>query len=132
MKSRKMAYPIVLTPEEDGSYVVYIPDFDNNTEGYDLADALFMARDAIGILSMSCEDLEQEIPTPSSLTDIECNSNEIKLLVDIDLEEYKRKHDNRTIKKTLTLPSWLNEMAIERNINFSAVLQEALKHQLNI
>lgn len=132
MKSNKLVYPVVLTPSEDGGYVVYIPDFDNNTEGDDLADALFMARDAIGILAMSYKDICKDIPTPSSLEDITCDSNEVKILVDIDLDEYQRKHDNRAVKKTLTIPSWLNELAIEKNINFSSLLQDALKHQLGV
>ncbi len=131
MKSNKLVYPIVLTPDDYG-YLVYIPDFDNNTEGSSLAEALFMARDAIGMLGLSYEDVNKKLPKPSAIEDITCNPNEIKTLIDVDLEEYKRKHDNRAIKKTLTIPSWLNEEALANNINFSSVLQEALKKQLHI
>ena len=61
----KQAYPIILTPSEHG-YVVYVPDLDINTEGKDLADAIDMAADAIGLWGISAQDLGREIPAPSA------------------------------------------------------------------
>ncbi|WP_018753641.1 type II toxin-antitoxin system HicB family antitoxin [Paenibacillus sanguinis] len=126
----KKVYPVVLSPTDNG-YVVYVPDLDINTEGTDLADAIYMARDAIGIWGISEQDMGRSIPEPSSLTPT-ASKDEIVTLVDIDFEEYRRKHDNRTVRKNLTIPSWLNVEAEHAGINFSSVLQNALKNELGI
>lgn len=127
----KTAYPIVLIPDKVG-FVVYVPDFDINTEGDTMAEAIEMARDAIGIVGIDFEDDGKDLPVPSNLKDIKAKENEIVSLVDIDFAEYRRKNDTRAVKKNCTLPSWLNEKAEAEHINFSAVLQEALKQRLNI
>ncbi|MDE6593803.1 MAG: type II toxin-antitoxin system HicB family antitoxin [Oscillospiraceae bacterium] len=129
----KKCYPILLTEFDDKSgYLVYVPDFDINTSGTDLANTLEMARDAIELCGITYEDRKSSIPEPSALGDVECSANEIKLAVDVDFEAYRRRLDNRSIKKNCTIPSWLNERAEQANINFSAVLQEALKQKLQI
>ncbi len=125
----KNAYPIILTPSEDG-FVVYVPDFNINTQGKDVPDAMYMARDAIGLMGIDIEDDNEPLPVPSNFEEVSCTNGDIKTLVDVDLDEYRRKNDNRAVKKTLSIPSWLNESAISQNINFSAVLQEALKEKL--
>lgn len=127
----KTAYPIVLIPDKVG-FVVYVPDFDINTEGDTMAEAIEMARDAIGIVGIDFEDDGKDLPVPSNLKDIKTKENEIVSLVDIDFTEYRRKNDTRAVKKNCTLPSWLNEKAEAACINFSSVLQEALKQKLNI
>lgn len=127
----KTAYPIVLIPVKVG-FVVYVPDFDINTEGDTMAEAIEMARDAIGIVGIDFEDDGKALPVPSNLRDIKAKENEIVSLVDIDFTEYRRKNDTRAVKKNCTLPSWLNEKAEAACINFSSVLQEALKQKLNI
>ncbi len=129
----KVCYPVILTKCEDGSgYLVTIPDFDNNTFGETITEAIDMARDAISVLGVSYEDRRQELPKPSELAELNCKSNEIKTLVDADLGAYRRMLDNRAVKKNCTIPSWLNEKAEQANINFSAVLQEALKQRLQL
>ena len=127
----KTAYPIVLIPDKVG-FVVYVPDFDINTEGDTMAEAIEMARDAIGVVGIDFEDDGRDLPVPSNLKDIKTKENEIVSLVDIDFTEYRRKNDTRAVKKNCTLPSWLNEKAEAACINFSSVLQEALKQKLNI
>lgn len=127
----KAAYPIVLTPDKNG-FVVYVPDFDINTEGTTLAEAIEMARDAIGIVGISFEDDKRNLPVPSNLKDIQAKKNELVSLVDIDFIDYRRKNTNRFVRKNCSLPSWLNDEAEAEHINFSAVLQEALKQKLNI
>lgn len=127
----KTVYPIVLIPDKVG-YVVYVPDFDINTEGDTMAEAIEMARDAIGIVGIDYEDDKKVLPKPSNITSIKAKENEIVSLVDIDFTEYRRKNDTRAVKKNCTLPSWLNERAEAACINFSSVLQEALKQKLNI
>jgi len=61
---------------------------------------------------------------------MELGENVCVAMVDFDLDEYKRKHDNRAVKKTLTIPSWLNEQAMNLHINFSHVPQDALTSRL--
>jgi len=127
----KIAYPTILTPA-DKMFAVSVPDLNISTQGNDIAEAIFMARDAIGMWICYEQDEGRSIPQPSDIADIKTNPNETKTLVDIDIEEYRRAHDNRTVRKNLTLPSWLNERAEKAGINFSQVLQKALKQQLGI
>ena len=127
----KYAYPIVLTPSKQG-YVVYVPDFDINTQGKDVPDAMYMARDAIGIIGIDMQDDGDRLPTPSPLSGVVSAQGDIVTMVDVDFDEYRRKNDNKIVKKNCSLPSWLNEQALARNINFSAVLQEALRERLGV
>lgn len=127
----KKAYPIILTPDS-GGYVVYIPDFNANTQGNDLAEAIEMARDAIGIMGIDMEDDKKALPEPSSTANFKVNENELVSLVDVDFSEYRRKNEMKVVKKNCTLPSWLCYEAEKANINFSQVLQAALKKELNI
>lgn len=126
----KKVYPIILTPDEIG-YVVTVPDLNINTEGDSLAEAIEMARDAIGLWGICEEDAGRIIPEPHAVK-LKHKDNEIVTLVDIDFKAYRRANENRSVRKNVTLPSWLNELAEKNDINFSAVLQEGLKQQLNI
>ncbi|MCO1604698.1 type II toxin-antitoxin system HicB family antitoxin [Desulfosporosinus nitroreducens] len=126
----KKVYPVVLTPADVG-YVVFVPDLHINTEGTDVANAIEMARDAIGLWGICEEDMGRSIPSPSTLYPV-CESNELVTLVDIDFNAYRRANDNRTIRKNLTIPSWLNDLAEKAGVNFSQVLQEGLKEKLNV
>lgn len=129
----KKVYPIILTPAERG-YVAYSPDLQINTEGNDIADAIDMARDAIGLWGITEEDCGRSIPEPAtiSLEKIEHKENDIVTLVDIDFAAYRRANDMRTVRKNVTLPSWLNAEAEKNHINFSQVLQDALKERLKV
>lgn len=127
----KAVYPVVFTKLSDG-YMAYIPDFDSNTQGASLAEAIEMARDAIGMMGIDKEDDGLEIPKPSESSSIQCKENEFVSMVDIDFLEYRKASDNRAVKKTLTIPSWLNARAEKEHINFSSVLQSALKQQLHV
>ena len=126
----KAVYPIILTPAERG-YVVFVPDLDINTEGEDLADAIEMARDAIGLLGITEEDAGRKIPQASG-TMPHPEEQEIVTLVDIDFAAYRRANDLRTVRKNVTLPSWLNDLAERNGVNFSQVLQESLKERLHV
>lgn len=127
----KNSYPIVLTPEEKG-FTVFIPDFNINTQGDDLTEAIEMARDAIGLVGIDMEDDGKSIPAASSAKDIKHAEGEFISLVDVDFAEYRRKNEIKVVKKNCTLPSWLCYEAEKANINFSQVLQAALKRELNI
>lgn len=125
------AYKIVLTPEENGSYTVFVPDFDRGTQGENLADAMYMARDLIGIMGITLQDIGKDIPAPGTAECI-AEANEFITYVDVDFAEYRRKNDNKKVKKTLTIPSWLNEQAEMAHINFSRTLEEALRSKLEM
>ncbi len=126
----RTAYKIVLTKDDNG-YLVTVPDFDCNTQGKDIADAMFMARDVIGLMGITLEDMGKDIPSPNSVP-YTLSDGDMELYVDVDFVEYRKKVDNKKVKKTLSIPSWLNERAEIENINFSRVLEEALLGKLKI
>ena len=129
-----LIYPVIIEKTKTDNYHnVYIPDLNLRTEGEDIADAIFMARDIIGLWALSeIEDFHRELPPASDISAIKCNDNEFVTLVDVNYEEYKRKNDNRTVRRNVTLPYWLDMEAKKSNINVSAVLQRALKAELNV
>lgn len=128
----KKAYPVILT--QGKKYIIaYVPDFEINTQGQDIADAIRMARDAIGIMGIDMEDENETLPEPTAFVEIKTDSAEdIVTLVDVDFDEYRRKNDMRAVKKNCTIPSWLNFEAEKAGVNFSAILTAALKRELNI
>jgi predicted RNase H-like HicB family nuclease len=127
----KKAYPITITLDGE-FYMVYVHDFELNTQGESVAEAMEMARDVIGMAGCYKQDEGVEIPEPSKLEDVRTEACAVLTLVDVDFEEYRRKHDKRTVRKNLTIPSWLNEEAEAAGIAFSDVLKNALKRELNI
>mgnify|MGYP005984857061 CR=1 FL=1 len=95
----KVCYPVILEKCEDGSgYLVTIPDFDNNTFGETIPEAIEMARDAINLLCVSYEDHNDKLPAPSDFEALSCKANEVKALVDADPDAYRRMLDNRDVK----------------------------------
>jgi predicted RNase H-like HicB family nuclease len=128
----KTAYPIILTQGKT-HIVVYVPDFDINTQGSDVADAMEMARDAIGIIGIDMQDDGEQLPEPSPLSKAhEEYAEAIVTLVDIDFNEYRRQNDLRAVKKNCTIPSWLNTEAERAGVNFSLILQNGLKDYLHL
>ena len=128
----KRAYPIVLSPVE-GTVLAYFPDFDTGTEGKDIADAIDMAADAIGILGVTLEDDGRTVPEPTPITEVRKEKeSDIITLVTVDFTEYRKKTDMRTVRRNVSLPSWLNSAAEKAGINVSAVLQNALKNELHL
>lgn len=128
----KNSYPIVLMPDKIG-YVVYVPDFNINTEGDTLTEAIEMARDAIGLVGIELEDRKERLPFPTAINEVQKeNDDDIVTLVDVDFAEYRRQNDMRPVRRSVTLPSWLNEAAEKSGINISAVLQNALKEELGV
>jgi len=126
----KQAYPVIISKSDGKWHGVYVPDFDINTQGKDIPDAIYMARDAIGIVGITKEDMGQELPLPYSVSIMKENEDDIITLVDIDFTEYRKKADNRAVKKNCSIPYCLNEQAERAGINFSKVLQEALSERL--
>lgn len=127
----KAAYPIVMT--QGSKYVVvFIPDFDLNTQGKDYAEAMKMARDAIGLMGIDMEDDGEQLPAPTEMDAVEMNKGDVVTLVDVDFDEYRRKNSNKAVRRNVSLPEWLDAMAKEAEINVSAVLTRALKSELHV
>lgn len=127
----KNSYPIILTPDSTG-YVVDIPDFQIGTQGDSIPEAMEMARDAIGLMGIDMEDDGKTLPQPSALESVSKCPGDIVTLVDVDFTEYRRQNDTRTVRRNVSLPSWLNAAAEKAGLNVSAVLQSALKQQLHL
>lgn len=127
----KAVYPVVFTNLGDG-FMAYVPDLEINTQGDTLAEAIDMARDAIGITGIDMQDDGKAFPAPSPLSAISCAETEFVSMVDIDFDAYRRAHDMRTIRKNVTIPSYLNDLAEQAGVNFSQVLQEGLKQRLGV
>ncbi len=129
----KYVYPAIFTQEDSGAYSVLFPDFEScYTGGDDMPDALDMAED---VLCLTLYDMEKDgkpIPAPSDSKGISTDERSVVSLVGCDTEFYRRYYENKSVKKTLTIPMWLNERAERENINFSGVLQDALKERLHI
>lgn len=141
----KQVYPSFILNTNDGSehpFLVCVPDLEIFTEGDSFADAIEMARDAIGLTGISMEDNKEELPVPSdqisAFEKVRQNTEDVDFsqgvltYVDVDFSEYRKKVDTKTVRRNVALPSWLNYEAEHAGINVSRVLQEALMDVLNV
>lgn len=129
----KYVFPAVFTAEEEGLYSVNFPDLEScYTSGEDLADALKMAEDVLALTLYEYEKQKKPIPKPSDPKEIPVESNEFVNFIAADTLYYQKKFNRKSVKKTLTIPEWLNDLAIAQNINFSQTLQEAVENKLGI
>jgi predicted RNase H-like HicB family nuclease len=127
----RMFYPAIFQPEEEGGFSIYFPDVEGCiTQGDSMAESYEMAFDALGNMLSYLEESGKEIPNSSEPQEIQLAKDQFLVVIEFNMLEYKKKNDSRAVKKTLTIPSWLNELAIRQNINFSQVLQEALMSRL--
>ena len=124
------AYPIILTPDA-GGYVVYVPDLEINTQGDDLPEALYMARDAIGAWGICQQDAGRTIPEPST-EEPPHEPNELVSWVDIDFDKYRRASDMTYERTNITLPRYLKNLANDAGLNLSQELQSRLKEVLHV
>lgn len=137
----KRAYPVIftLTKDKKNTILIEVPDLDIFTEGYGIEDAIEMARDAIGLKGVTLEDMKKDISPASEVSAIIPQEGEFAeegesfiSMVDIDFLEYRRKKDQKAVRRNVTLPSWLNFEAEKAGINVSKVLQEALLSTLGL
>lgn len=132
MKKELTVYPAIFTKmNDDGSY--YFIDFIDLknciTEGETIQEAYYMAQDAMGLFL----DELVKFPEPTlDFSNIELKENQFISFVSIDMDYYRKKYNNKSVKKTLSIPSWLDAIAEKENINFSQLLQEAIKNKLEI
>jgi len=124
------AYPIILTPDT-GGYVVTVPDLEINTQGDDIADAIFMARDAIGAWGIYQQDAGRVIPEPSKVVP-KHGPQEYVSWIDIDFEKYRRANDLTSERTNITLPKYLKNLATDAGLNLSQELQTRLKEVLHV
>jgi predicted RNase H-like HicB family nuclease len=125
-------FPAIFTPCETG-YAIRFPDLPGtNSQGKDMSEAIYMARDALASWLDYLLDEKQAIPNPSKPNEISLEDGEFVSIIDVDMQAYRRRKNSKAVKKTLSIPSWLNEEAEAQNVNFSAILQEALKAHLGI
>ena len=141
----KAVYPVIFT-DVDTNILIEVPDLgiltEENEEGKKkgtIADAIVMARDAIGLTCINLQDENKEIPEPTALSDLDVNKGTfaqdgegVISLVDVDLTVYRRVVDNKMVRRNVTLPNWLNREAEEAHLNVSAVLREALMSTLGV
>lgn len=123
----RYCYPAIFTPESDGMFSIAFPDFEGcYTCGNDLTDSIMMAEDVLAFTLYDYERENKEMPTPSSLEMIQTKKGQFVNYIACDTMIYRKRNNNRAVKKTLTIPEWLNEAAMSMGLNFSQVLQEAL------
>lgn len=129
----KLIYPAIFHPEEVGGYSVSFPDLLGCvTEGDTMSEAIYMAKDALGIYLYSLKKDGETAPAPSNPADIKTDGRDFVSLVEYDEVEYLKRTDTRSVKKTLTIPAWMDTLARENNLNFSNVLQNAIRRELNL
>lgn len=130
-KNERYFYPAVFTYENGKEISVLFPDLDVATSGEDETDALLSARELLGCVLYGLEEDREPIPEPSALTSLQVADNQRAALVDVYMPSIRQAKMTRSVSRTVTLPAWLNAVAVEHNVNFSQVLQEALKAQFH-
>lgn len=130
-KTDRYFYPAVFIYEPGQEIAVDFPDLKCATSGINDDDAFLSARELLGCVIYGLEEDGAEIPSPTPLKNIETKSNERVVLIDVYMPSIRLANINHSVNRTVTLPAWLNAAALERNINFSQVLQDALKQQIN-
>lgn len=125
-------YPAVFTYEQGQEIAVSFPDLECATSGTNEDDALLSARELLGCVLNGLEEDGENIPAPTPLPLVKLEENERVVLVDVYMPSIRMAQVNRSVSRTVTLPAWLNAAALERQVNFSQVLQDALKEQLHL
>ena len=137
-------YPAIFFHEKNGHYSVVFPDLNHlATCGDTMQEAMEMAVDWLAgyLYSEKRDGNKIPAPTPIDKVDIHCEDDEdddygeedrFVNLVSVDVEEYARIHFDKAVRKSLTIPKWLNDIAVSRKVNFSQVLQRALRQELHI
>lgn len=130
--NNKLFYPAIFHVAEEGGFWVTFPDLPEcMTQGEDMQQAYEMAADALGLALAERQKERAALPVPSAPSAIHTSANEYCVVIEFDMLAYKKRTNSRSVKKTLTLPEWLNEEAISMGINFSQALQEILIQKIS-
>ncbi len=125
-------YPAIFKKEDDGIIVTF-PDIEGCfTDGADMSEAFINAEDALNLMLWDMEESKRKISPPTSVEDIVIPDGAVIGMVKADTLAYKRSVDTKAVRKNVSIPNWLNTLAMEKNINFSNVLQNALMENLGI
>ena len=120
-------YPAIFHPNEDGSFTITYPDLPGCiSEGKSLGNAMYMAQSALTQWIEYLTDKKQEIPTARNLNEIETFQNEFVSLIRADVK------DGRAVKRTVSIPKWMDDKVSEAGLSLSRVLQDALKERLDV
>lgn len=132
MKKDYYMYPAIFAYDDDGISISF-PDLAGciSCASNDL-EALYMAKDALGLYLVCAEEDNEILPIPTKLNKINLNTNERVVLVEVNMPLFRLSVENTAVKKTLTIPKWLNDLAEKNKVNFSQVLQNALKEFLRL
>lgn len=123
----KLFYPAVFHKADEGGFWITFPDLPEcMTQGDDMDEAYQMAVDALGICLSCMEKDHVPFPVASTPDSIDLESDSFLVVIEFDMLAYKKRTSSAAVKKTLSIPEWLNEEALALNINFSQVLQDAL------
>ena len=131
-KEDKYYYPAIFSYEEGQEIAVEFPDLGTATSGVDDADAFNSAKELLGITILGMEEDGEELPEPSKIKDLKLADNETAMVIEAYMPSIRMANMNKSVNRTVTLPAWLNAKALEYNINFSQLLQDAIKKQLKI
>ena len=128
----RRVYPALLAISESGRFVITVPDVDGCvTTGRTLEEALDNIRDALSGCLCALEDVGQPLPEPSSPAAVDDDQSTV-VLVDVDLLEYRKETDTKAVRKNVSMPAWLSYIADKRGVNYSQILQDALKKELQL
>lgn len=128
----KLYYPAIMHPEEEGGYSVWLHDISGcSSQGETLSEAVENIKDALGLFYEDAAEGNSTLPAPSAPNSVELEQGEFVAVIEFSPSEYLNTRSTKAVKKTLSIPAWLNNMAEAHQINFSAVLQSALVERLN-
>lgn len=129
---KKLFYPAIFQTEDVG-YSVWLYDIKGViSQGDTIDEAVENIVDALGLFSEEIKSQKAEFPTATNPSEIRLEKGQFVAFVGFDWLEYQKKHSRKSVKKTLSIPSWLNTIAEDQHVNFSGVLQEALQNKLDI
>ncbi len=124
-----LTYPAIFTFEDNQYWVEFVDLKGCFSDGTTLPEAMENAKEAMGLY---LEDLTEYPQCTTDIKNIKLEDNQIVSFVTVNLTEHKKKYENKSVKKTLSIPAWLNTIAEKENVNFSQILQKALMETLNV
>lgn len=131
-KTERYLYPAVLTYEEGYEIAVTFPDLPGcATSGETEQEAVAAGREALGLHLFGMEEDGDEIPSPSLAKDIKLEEGEVIAMIEVFMPSIRLNQKNKAVNRTVTLPAWLNAKAVECGINFSQLLQDAIKREIS-
>lgn len=130
---KRLFYPAIFHRAEEGGFWITFPDLPEcMTQAEDMQQAYEMAAEALGLALTSREEEKEPIPSPSEPSEIALEANSYCVVIEFDMLAYKKRTNGKAVKKTLSIPEWLNEAGLEAGLNFSQVLQEALMQKIGM